>query len=66
MGQVRNKQLFAETIIDKILEANSRFHVKELTTGKVQFLFFRRFLQLLAIFSFRDYGRALGFNYMKF
>ena len=29
--------------IHKIYEANSRFHVKECTAGKIQFLFFRDF-----------------------
>ena len=32
------------TIILKIFETNSNFHVKMRTTGKTQFLFFRRFL----------------------
>ena len=31
------------TIIHKIVATNSSFHVKQRTTGKVQFLFFRRF-----------------------
>ena len=41
------------TIIHKIFETNSSFHLKYSTTGKVQFLFFRRFLLVLTKFSFR-------------
>ena len=43
---------FQPTIIDKISETNSIFHVKWGTTGKVQFLFSRSFL--------------LGYNSIKF
>ena len=35
-----------------IFETNSSFHVKERSTGTVQSLFFRRFLLVLAKFSF--------------
>ena len=38
------------TILDKTFEANSCFHVKKRTTGKVQFLFFRIFLLVLTNF----------------
>ena len=41
------------TIIDKMFEINSSFYVKHCSTGKVQFLFFRRFLLVLPKFSFR-------------
>ena len=41
------------TIINKIFETNSRFHVQWHTTGKIQFLFFRRFFLLPAKFSIR-------------
>ena len=51
------------TIIHKVLETNSSFHVKERTTGKVQFLFFREFLLLL---TFWEEDRGLGNNSVKF
>ena len=54
------------TIIHKVLETNSSFHVKERTTGKVQFLFFRKFLLLLTKFSFWGEDRGLGNNSVKF
>ena len=54
------------TIIHKVLETNSSFHVKERTTGKVQFLFFREFLLLLTKFSFWEEDRGLGNNSVKF
>ena len=54
------------TIIHKVLETNSSFHVKEGTTGKVQFLFFRKFLLLLTKFSFWEEDRGLGNNSVKF
>ena len=54
------------TIIHKVLETNSSFHVKERTTGKVQFLFFRKFLLLLTKFSFWEEDRGLGNNSVKF
>ena len=38
------------TIIHKIFETNSDFHVKQGTKGKGQFLFFRRFLLVLTSF----------------
>ena len=38
--------------IHKIFETNSSFQVKWGTTGKVQFLFFRRFLLVLTNFDF--------------
>ena len=54
------------TIIHKVLETNSSFHVKERTTGKVQVLFFRKFLLLLTKFSFWEEDRGLGNNSVKF
>ena len=54
------------TIIHKVLETNSSFHVKERTTGKVQFLFFRKFLLLLTKLSFWEEDRGLGNNSVKF
>ena len=53
-------------IIHKVLETNSSFHVKERTTGKVQVLFFRKFLLLLTKFSFWEEDRGLGNNSVKF
>ena len=53
-------------IIHKIFETNSSFHVKRHTTGKVQFLFFRRFLLGLTKCSFLEEGWALDNNSMKF
>ena len=38
------------TLMDKILEKNSSFLVKERTAGKVQFLFLRIFLLVLTKF----------------
>ena len=49
-------RLLEATIIHKIFETNSSFHVKQRTPGKVQFLFFRRFLLVLTKFSF--WGRT--------
>ena len=40
------------TIMDKIFETNSSSHVKQHTTGKVQFSFFRSFFQALMKFYF--------------
>ena len=54
------------TIIHKISERRSTFYVKQHTTGKVQFLFFRRFLRVPAKFLFWEEGLALGDNSMKF
>ena len=39
------------TIIHKIFETNSSFHVKQRYMGKVQLLFFKRFLLVLTKFS---------------
>ena len=42
------------TIIHRAFETNSSFHVKQRTTAKVQFLYFRRFLLVLTKLSFRE------------
>ena len=38
---------FPDTIIHKLFETNSSFHVKQHPTGKVHILFFKRFLLVL-------------------
>ena len=45
-------------MIDKIFETNFRFHEKYRATGKIQFLFFSNFLQILT--KFLKEGWALG------
>ena len=40
------------TIIHKIFETNSSFHVKQRTTGNIRFLFFRKFMLVLTKLSF--------------
>ena len=54
------------TAIHKIFETNSSFHVKQRTTGKVQFLFFSSFLLVLTKFSFWEEDWALDYNSMTF
>ena len=54
------------TAIHKIFVTNSSFHVKQRTTGKVQFLFFSSFLLVLTKCSFWEEDWALGYNSMKF
>ena len=49
--------------MDKKFETNSSFHVKQRTTGKVQFLSFRSFLLVLKKFSFWE--EAMGYNSMN-
>ena len=46
------KDFLRPEIIHKIFEKSSGFHVKYRTTGKVQFLFSRRFLPALIKFLF--------------
>ena len=53
------------TIIHKIFVTNSGFHVEQHTTGKVQFLFFRRFLLVLAKVSLMKDDLAPGNCSMK-
>ena len=48
-------------IIRKIFETNSSFHVKYRTMGKVQFLFFKRFLRVLTRFLFREEDTSTSF-----
>ena len=43
LRQGRSKKLFPNTIIHKIFETNSSFHVKWHTMDEGQFLFFKRF-----------------------
>ena len=51
LGQFRIKKLFPGTIIHKIFETNSSFHVKYWNMGKFWFLLFSRFL-LVSTFLF--------------
>ena len=57
---------FEPTSIHKIFETKYSFHVKQRTTGKVQFLFFSSFLLVLTKFPFWDEDWALGYDSMKF
>ena len=52
--------------MDKVFETNSRCHVKKCAAGKVDILFFRSFLLVLAKFSFWEEGWALDYSFMKF
>ena len=61
----QNFHLLATTI-HKIFEKMSGFHMKQRTTGKVQFLFFSSFLLALTKFLFWKEDWALGYNSMKF
>ena len=54
----------SSTIIHKIFETNSSFHVKQRTTGKVYFLFFKRFLLVSTKFSFWQADWAVGYHSM--
>ena len=54
------------TNMDKIFETISSFHVRQRTTGKVQFLFLRRFLLVLTKFLFWEDDWALGYNSTNF
>ena len=56
---------FCATTIYKIIETISSFHVKQRTTGKVQFLFFSSFLLVLTKLSFWGEDWAVGCNSMK-
>ena len=66
LRRVRSKKLLPETIMDKIFETNSSFHVKQRTTEKIQFLFSRSFLLVLSKISFWEEDWALGYNSLKF
>ena len=48
-GWVRSKKVFPATILHKIFQTNSSFHVKWCTTGKVYFLLFCRNIVTLLI-----------------
>ena len=52
VGRVRIKKLFPKTVIHKIFEKTPSFHVKQHTTGEVQFLFLWRFSLVMAKFLF--------------
>ena len=54
------------TIIHKIFETNSRFHVKKRDMEKVFFVFFRSFLLVLTKFSFWQEDWALAYHSMTF
>ena len=58
--------LLISTTVHKIFETNSSFHVKQCTTGKLQFVFFSSFLLVFTNFSFWEWDWALAYNYMKF
>ena len=53
-------------ITHKIFETNSTFDVKQRTTGKVSFLFFKSFPLVLSKLSFWQGGWGLGYHCMKF
>ena len=52
--------------MDERFETNSSFHLKDGTTGKVRFLYFKIFLLVSTKFSFWQEYRALGYNSVKF
>ena len=54
------------TITHKIFETNPSFDVKERTTGKVSFLFFKPFPLVLTKLSFWQEDWALGYHSKKF
>ena len=54
------------TIIHRIFQSNSSFHMKWYTTGKVYSRFFKRFLLVLTKFSFWQGDWALGYHSMRF
>ena len=65
-GKLEAKKLLPETTTGKIFEKSSSFKMKLHTTGKVQFLFSRGYLLVLANFLFWGGDWALGYNSMKF
>ena len=65
-GASSKQKIILGTIIHKIFESNSSFHVEKRTTGKVEFLFSKSFLQVLTKFSFWLGGWALGYHSMGF
>ena len=62
LGNIPDK---VPTTIHRIFETNSSFHVKQRTTGKVQFLFFRSCFLVLAKFSFWEEDWSQRYNSMK-
>ena len=54
------------TTTNKIFEKISSFHLKQDTTGKVQFLFSQSLLIELTKFSFWEEDWVLGYISMKF
>ena len=55
-----------DSIIHKIFEKNSGFHMKSHHTGKLQVLILRSFRQVLKIFLFWQEDWALVYNSSKF
>ena len=62
--QVRSKNLFLETIMEKIFEINSSFHVKQRMESSIS-IFQSIFLVLIKLLLWKEY-LALGYNSMKF
>ena len=58
--------VISSTIIHKIFETNSSFHVKQYTMRKVLFLFLMSFLLVLTKCSFWQEDWAPGYHSMKF
>ena len=54
------------TSTDEIFEKDSSFHMKQGTTGRVQFLFSGSLLLVLTEFTFWEEDWALGYTSMKF
>ena len=48
------------TIMDKAFETGSSFHVKQVTTGKFQFLFFQEFFASIGKTSILGGGLSTG------
>ena len=66
LWELRSKKGFPETISHKKFETNASSPVKELTTGKVWFPFFGRFLLESTKFPIFLRNLALGYPSMKF
>ena len=58
----KDKSLIKRSIV---LQPFTKYHVKQRTTRKVQFLFFSSFLQILTKFTFWEEDWALDYNSMK-
>ena len=61
---VRSKNLFLETIVEKIFETNFSFHVKQPMESSISI--FKNILLVLIKFLFWKEDWALGYNSMKF